>query len=233
MEAPIMQPKQYNVPQLLGESVRLFVVSVYVCVRVCMCIKKTISLVELWNKGERLAASVCFNKVRMQRFGMRIQINMNVWVRGWRVYPWVCVCVCVLFFMPACCSDLPITRSIKSLIPKVHASNSTTWKKLSPREKKKSKSFLSCCLKPKPPVQHALEHEDGNVFYLHHHTSRGLMCTLYPGTSNFCSCWASKDELKLFHKTRNVQLKPFLGLGLKAVRRENSSNAKGSRMLEC
>lgn len=144
----------------------------------------------------------------------------------------VSVSMCVLFFMPACHSDLPITRSIKPLIPKVHTSNSTTWKKLSPR-KKKSKSFLSCCLKPKPPVQHALEHEDGNVFYLHNHTSRGLMCTLNPGTSNFYSRWASKDGLNIFHVNRNLHEKPFLGLGLKAVRCENSRNAKGSRVLEC
>lgn len=145
----------------------------------------------------------------------------------------MCICeyVCVLFFMPACCSDLPITRSIKPLIPKVHASNSTTWKKLSPR-KKKSKSFLSCCLKPKPPAQHALEHEDGNVFYLHNHTSRGLMWTLNPGTSNFYSRWASKDRLNIFHVNRNVRINPFLGLGLKSVRCENSSNAKYSRV-EC
>lgn len=145
----------------------------------------------------------------------------------------VSVSMCVLFFMPACCSDLPITRSIKPLIPKVHASNSTTWKKTFSKKKKKPKSFLSCCLKPKPPVQHALEHEDGNVFYLHNHTSRGLMCTLNPGTSNFYSCWVSKDRLNIFHISRNLHVKQFLGLGLKAESREYLSNAKGSSVLEC
>lgn len=77
-----------------GKSVRLFLVSVKVFVCVCLyeCLKKMISLVELWNKGERLATSVCFNKARMQRFGKCIHINMNVWVGGWRVSLWVCVC---------------------------------------------------------------------------------------------------------------------------------------------
>lgn len=41
-------------------------------------------------------------------------------------YMWVCLCVCALLSMPARCSDLPITRSIKPLILKIHASKSTT-----------------------------------------------------------------------------------------------------------
>lgn len=40
----------------------------------------------------------------------------------------MCVCsrMCTLLSMPARCSDLPITRSIKPLIPEIHASYSTS-----------------------------------------------------------------------------------------------------------
>lgn len=141
----------------------------------------------------------------------------------------MCICkyVCVLFFMPACRSDLPITRSIKPLIPKVHAFQQHRTKKnfLQEKKKKKSESFLSCCLKPKPPVQHALAHEDGNVFYLHNHTSRGLMCTLNSGTGNSHSRWASKDGLNILQVKRNLCVKPFLGF--EGCRCEKSSKTKG------
>lgn len=57
------------------------------------------------------------------------------------------VCVCAPLAMPVCHSDLPITRSIKPLIPKIHASNSTTPKEekntpISLKEKMAESSLL-------------------------------------------------------------------------------------------
>lgn len=130
---------------------------------------------------------------------------------GWEDDVCVSMSMCALFFMPACRPDLPITRSIKPLIPKVHASNSTTWKKNFLQRKKKSKSFLPRCLKPKPPAQHAIEHEDGNVVYLHNHTSRGLTGTLNPGTSSFHSCWVSNDGLNIIHIHKSTRKTQFQG----------------------
>lgn len=82
-----------------------------------------------------------------------------------------CMCVCALFSMPACHSDLPITRSIKSLIPKIHASDSMTLEKKSlPRKKWLNLPFPVACSLSHTPVQCAIEHEHGNVFYLRTHT---------------------------------------------------------------
>lgn len=99
-------------------------------------------------------------------------------------YMCVSACVCALLSMPACHSDLPITRSIKPLIPKIHASNSTTLekKKISLKEKKwLNLPFPVAWSLSHTPVQRATEHEHGNVFYLHNHTGRGLTGTLNPG----------------------------------------------------
>lgn len=107
------------------------------------------------------------------------------------------VCISALLSMPACHPDLPITRSIKPLILKIHASNTTTLKKIAPKkEKKKAKSsFLVACSLSYTPVQFATEHEHGNVFYLHNHTGRGLTGTLNPGkATTFTLPWLHSEK---------------------------------------
>lgn len=114
----------------------------------------------------------------------------------------MCVSACVraLLSMPACHSDLPITRSIKPLIPKIHASNSTTLEKNSlPRKKWLNLPFPVAWSLSHTPVQRATEHEHGNVFYLHNHTGRGLTGTLNPGkAATFTLLWPQKKK-KILH----------------------------------
>lgn len=115
------------------------------------------------------------------------------------VSAWVCVCVCMraLLSMPACHPDLPITRSIKPLIPKIHASNSTTLKKKRSQGKKwLNLPFLVARSLSYTPVQFATEHELGNVFYLHNHTGRGLTGTLNPGkATTFTLPWLHRKKM--------------------------------------
>lgn len=119
----------------------------------------------------------------------------TVYVREYSIC--VSACACAVLSMPACHSDLPITRSIKSLIPKIHASNRTTLeKKFSPKEKKwLNLPFPVAWSLSHTPVQRAPEHEHRNVFYFHNHTGRGLPCTLNPGkAATFTLLWPQKKK---------------------------------------
>lgn len=145
---------------------------------------------------------VCvFNKVRMHRF---LCLSVFAWIRlcAWEntIYMWVKACVRALLSMPACHSDLPITRSIKSLIPKIHASNSMILKKkIAPKEKKwLNLLFAVACSLSYTPVQPATEHEHENVFYLYNHRGRGLTGTLNPEkATTFTLPWLHKKKKRI------------------------------------
>lgn len=103
-----------------------------------------------------------------------------------------------LLSMPACHHDLPITRSIKPLILKIHASNSKTLKKLLQRKKSQNLPFLVARSLSYTPVQSATEHEHENVFYLYNHTGRGLTGTLNPGkATTFTLPWLHRKNMNM------------------------------------
>ena len=118
-------------------------------------------------------------------------------------YLCVSACVLVLLAMPACHPDLPITRSIKPLIPK----NTRVQRHDTGKKKKGKKNTLPrkkwlnlLCPVPQSlsytPVQPATVHEHGNVFYLHNHTGRGLTGTLNSGKlATFTVLWLCKKKM--------------------------------------